>query len=127
MALLTRHLKLSDHDDTQIFTFVGTKSVTRDLSRDITSKDFRQENYKLNFYIFKKMTIKKNLRRHGTLARRLVNTNKIFQKKLTNLNLVNLGFEDVSEHYTLWLDKIINALLNFGTWTILLLRAPHSC
>ena len=44
MALLTRHLKLSDHDDTQIFTFVGTKSVTRDLSRDITSKDFRQEN-----------------------------------------------------------------------------------
>ena len=43
MALLTRHLKLSDHDDTQIFTFVGTKSVTRDLSRDITSKDFRQD------------------------------------------------------------------------------------
>ena len=42
MALLTRHLKLSDHDDTQIFTFVGTKSVTRDLSRDITSKDFRK-------------------------------------------------------------------------------------
>ena len=43
MALLTRHLKLSDHDDTQIFTFVGTKSVTRDLSRDITSKDFRRD------------------------------------------------------------------------------------
>ena len=51
MALLTRHLKLSDHDDTQIFTFVGTKSVTRDLSRDITSKDFRQENFVLNFYL----------------------------------------------------------------------------
>ena len=43
MALLTRFLKLSDHDDTQIFTFVGTKSVTRDLNRDITSKEFRYE------------------------------------------------------------------------------------
>ena len=41
MALVTRFLKLQDHDDTHVFTFVGTKSVTRDLDRDITSKDFR--------------------------------------------------------------------------------------
>ena len=47
MALLTRFLKLSDHDDTQIFTFVGTKSVTRDLNRDITSKEFRYEILKV--------------------------------------------------------------------------------
>ena len=41
MALVTRFLRLHDHDDTHVFTFVGTKSVTRDLDRDITSKEFR--------------------------------------------------------------------------------------
>ena len=46
MALLTRFLRLSDHDDTHIFTFVGTKSVTRDLNRDITSKEFRFWHHK---------------------------------------------------------------------------------
>ena len=46
MALVTRFLKLSDHDDTHIFTFVGTKSVTRDLNRDITSKEFRYGHHK---------------------------------------------------------------------------------
>ena len=46
MALVTRFLKLQDHDDTHVFTFVGTKSVTRDLDRDITSKDFR---FAINF------------------------------------------------------------------------------
>ena len=46
MALVTRFLKLSDHGDTHIFTFVGTKSVTRDLNRDITSKEFRYGHHK---------------------------------------------------------------------------------
>ena len=41
MALLTRYLSLCDQDDTQILTFVATKSVTRDLNRDITSKEFK--------------------------------------------------------------------------------------
>ena len=49
MALLTRFLKLSDAEDTQIFTFVGTKSVTRDLNRVITSKEFRwTHNMRIN-------------------------------------------------------------------------------
>ena len=46
MALVTRFLKLRDHDDTHIFTFVGTKSVTRDLNRDITSKELRYGHHK---------------------------------------------------------------------------------
>ena len=37
---------MSDHDDTHVFTFVGTKSVTRDLNRDITSKEFRYGHHK---------------------------------------------------------------------------------
>ena len=40
MALLTRYLHLSDTEDTHVFNFVVTKSVTRDLSRDVVSKDF---------------------------------------------------------------------------------------
>ena len=51
MALVTRFLKLQDHDDTHVFTFVGTKSVTRDLDRDITSKDFRLEKVQLLFIL----------------------------------------------------------------------------
>ena len=46
MALVTRFLRLSDHDDTHVFTFVGTKSVTRDLNRDISSKEFRYGHHK---------------------------------------------------------------------------------
>ena len=46
MALVTRFLRLSDHDDTHIFTFVGTKSVTRDLNQNITSKEFRFGHHK---------------------------------------------------------------------------------
>ena len=45
MALVTRFLKLADHDDTHVFTLVGTKSVTRDLNREIHSKEFRWEVY----------------------------------------------------------------------------------
>ena len=52
MALLTRFLKLSDAEDTQIFTFVGTKSVTRDLNRVITSKEFRwTHNMRIKIYL----------------------------------------------------------------------------
>ena len=49
--MVTRFLKLQDHDDTHVFTFVGTKSVTRDLDRDITSKDFRLEKVQLLFIL----------------------------------------------------------------------------
>jgi hypothetical protein len=31
MALVTRFLRTTDHDDTHIFTFVGTNSVMRDI------------------------------------------------------------------------------------------------
>ena len=40
MSLLTRYLQLNDSDDTHVFNFVVTRSVTRDLSRDVVSKDF---------------------------------------------------------------------------------------
>jgi hypothetical protein len=46
MALVTRFLRLSGHDDTHMFTFVGTKIVTRDLNWDITSKEFRFGHHK---------------------------------------------------------------------------------
>ena len=41
MALLHRFLRLNDSAETGIFTFIVTKSVTRDLHRDVTSKEFR--------------------------------------------------------------------------------------
>ena len=40
MSLLTRYLQLNDNVDTQIFTFVVTKAVTRDFHRDVISKNF---------------------------------------------------------------------------------------
>ena len=40
MALLTRYFQLNDAGDTQVFNFIVTKSVTRDFSRDVKSKDF---------------------------------------------------------------------------------------
>nr|XP_018908685.1 PREDICTED: uncharacterized protein LOC109038170 [Bemisia tabaci] len=40
MALLYRFVKLSDRAHSHVFTFVVTKSVTRDLERDVTSKEF---------------------------------------------------------------------------------------
>ncbi|TRY61048.1 hypothetical protein TCAL_17194 [Tigriopus californicus] len=40
MALLHRFLRLNDHKETGIFTFIVTKNVTRDSHRDVTSKDF---------------------------------------------------------------------------------------
>ena len=40
MSLLTRYLQLNDSVDTQIFTFVVTKAVTRDFHRDVISKNF---------------------------------------------------------------------------------------
>ena len=40
MALLYRFTKLNDRANTGIFTFIVTKSVTRDLHRDATTKDF---------------------------------------------------------------------------------------
>lgn len=40
MALLYRFVKIQDRTNTHVFTFVVTKSVTRDLERDITSKEF---------------------------------------------------------------------------------------
>ena len=41
MALLHRFLRLNDAGQTGIFTFIVTRSVTRDLHRDIMSKEFR--------------------------------------------------------------------------------------
>lgn len=40
MALLYRFTKLNDRHNTGIFTFIVTRSVTRDLHRDATTKDF---------------------------------------------------------------------------------------
>lgn len=40
MALLNRFSKLNDRGETGIFTFIVTPSVTRDLHRDATTKDF---------------------------------------------------------------------------------------
>ena len=40
MALLTRYCQLQDSDESHVFNFVVTKSVTRDLSRDVVSRDF---------------------------------------------------------------------------------------
>ena len=40
MALLTRFIRLPDRANTHVFTFVVTRSVTRDLHRDVTSKEF---------------------------------------------------------------------------------------
>ncbi|KAH9407552.1 hypothetical protein TYRP_012374 [Tyrophagus putrescentiae] len=40
MALLYRFSKLTDRNNTGIFTFIVTRSVTRDLHRDATTKDF---------------------------------------------------------------------------------------
>ena len=41
MALLTRFIKLGDEDDSHVFTFLVTKSVTKStINRDIISKDF---------------------------------------------------------------------------------------
>lgn len=40
MALLYRFVKIQDRSNTHVFTFVVTKSVTRDLERDVTSKEF---------------------------------------------------------------------------------------
>ena len=40
MALLYRFSKLNDRHNTGIFTFIVTRSVTRDLHRDATTKDF---------------------------------------------------------------------------------------
>ena len=46
MALLTRYLHLTSPEETHIFNFVVTKSVTRDLSRDVVSKDFIYASHK---------------------------------------------------------------------------------
>ena len=40
MALLYRFTKLNDRCNTGVFTFIVTPSVTRDLYRDATTKDF---------------------------------------------------------------------------------------
>lgn len=40
MALLNRFSRLNDKGETGVFTFIVTKSVTRDLHRDATTKDF---------------------------------------------------------------------------------------
>lgn len=40
MALLYRFTKLNDRSNTGIFTFIVTRSVSRDFHRDATTKDF---------------------------------------------------------------------------------------
>ena len=40
MALLTRYFQMHDADSTEVFNFVVTKSVTRDVKRDVVSKEF---------------------------------------------------------------------------------------
>ena len=85
MALLTRHLKLSDHDDTQIFTFVGTKSVTRDLSRDITSKDFRQEIKHYNNNLSKTLILSSTINVTSPVLKTTNGTNQSIHTFHTNI------------------------------------------
>ncbi|UYV80503.1 hypothetical protein LAZ67_19000365 [Cordylochernes scorpioides] len=40
MALLYRYTRLNDRANTGVFTFIVTRSVTRDIHRDATTKDF---------------------------------------------------------------------------------------
>ena len=41
MALLTRFIKLNDEEDSHVFTFLVTKSVTKStINKDVVSKDF---------------------------------------------------------------------------------------
>ncbi|KAF0294076.1 hypothetical protein FJT64_008217 [Amphibalanus amphitrite] len=40
MALLYRFVKVNDRGNTRVFSFVVTKTVTRDLHRDVTTKEF---------------------------------------------------------------------------------------
>ncbi len=40
MALLTRYMHLASPEDAHVFNFVVTKSVTRDLTRDVISREF---------------------------------------------------------------------------------------
>ena len=40
MALLYRATRLKDRADTHVFTFVVTRSATREPDRDVSSKDF---------------------------------------------------------------------------------------
>ena len=40
MALLTRYFQLGDAEGTEVLNFIVTKAVTRDLKRDVISKDF---------------------------------------------------------------------------------------
>ncbi|XP_037084853.1 uncharacterized protein LOC119105493 [Pollicipes pollicipes] len=40
MALLYRFVKVHDRGNTRVFSFVVTKTVTRDLHRDVTTKEF---------------------------------------------------------------------------------------
>lgn len=40
MALLTRFIRIPDRANSHVFSFVVTRSVTRDLHRDVTSKEF---------------------------------------------------------------------------------------
>lgn len=40
MALLYRFVKINDRCNSQVFTFIVTKSVIRDFHRDVTTKDF---------------------------------------------------------------------------------------
>lgn len=62
MALLTRYMHLTSPEDCHVFNFVVTKSVTRDLTRDVVSREFafashrwslalsRQEKVVVNFF-----------------------------------------------------------------------------
>jgi len=40
MSLLYRFARLPDRANTHVFTFIVTRSVTRDLERDVTSREF---------------------------------------------------------------------------------------
>ncbi|UYV64674.1 hypothetical protein LAZ67_3001632 [Cordylochernes scorpioides] len=40
MALLYRFTQLEDRGATGVFTFIATRSVTRDLHRDATTREF---------------------------------------------------------------------------------------
>ena len=46
MALLFRFAKCNDRANTHLFTFVATRSITRDLQRDVTTKEFSYGNQK---------------------------------------------------------------------------------
>lgn len=92
MALLTRFVRIGDRFNTHVFTFVVTRSVTRDLHRDVTSKEFSYGYHRWVFVTInlprKKENTREQYRYHLTAT----------QHKTTQPNLAELEKKTFSGH-----------------------------